>query len=490
MNYRKGRRSLCGIGLLLTLLLSTVYGPGTKSPARADVLKGAWSAPFAIGIQAVHTVVLPNSKVLMISRPRLDKPTAERLFDPATKQTMDVAHPDPERDFYCSGPSLLTNGRAYLTGGNLQLTGKIGVRGTDLFNPSTNSWSNGPLLSEPRWYPTNAQLPNGEVLIMGGWANPKTWSNTVDKYNPASNTLTRLPATATQKIGLYPRIHLLPSGKLFYSGVTTDPLASVSKLFDPATNTWSTVDTLNFGPRGDGISVLLPGQNKVLAFGGSQQEVGNATASAELIDLSGSNPQWEFTTPMNLARKEGSSVVLPDGTVLAVGGARGPGAYENPVKTAELFDPVTKTWTVMATQAAVRAHHSTAVLLPDGRVLSAGGDRGTLQKTAEIFSPPYLFKGPRPVISSSPSQVSYGTKFNVTSPNAGEVSKVALIRSPSTTHSTVFDQRYLSLPFTRSGDNLAVDSPPSSRDAPPGYYMLFILNSEGVPSTAGWVKVG
>jgi len=488
VSYRKPN-SLVAIALL-TLLLSTVYGIGTKSPVRADPLKGAWSAPFGIGIQAVHTVVLPNGKVLMVSRPRSGKPTAERLFDPATKKTTSIAHPDPQRDLYCSGHSLLPNGRAYLTGGNLQLKGMIGVRETELFNPSNNSWSDGPLLGEPRWYPTNVQLPSGKVLIMGGWAKPNTWSNTVDSYDPQSNTLARLPATATQKVGLYPRIHVLPTGKLFYSGVTTDPLASESKLFDPQTNSWSTVDSLNFGPRGDGISVLLPGLDEVLAFGGSQQEVGNATATAELIDLSSGDPQWQFTTPMNLARKEASSVVLPDGTVLAVGGARGPGSYDNPVKTAELFDPVTKTWTVMAAQTAVRAHHSTAVLLPDGRVLSAGGDRGDLQKTAEIYSPPYLFKGARPTISGSPGQVSYGTSFNVTTPNAGQISRVALIRAPSTTHSTVFDQRYVDLSFTRSGDALTVDAPSSSSHAPPGHYMLFVLNSEGVPSTAAWVSVG
>ena len=187
-------------------------------------------------------------------------------------------------------------------------------------------------------------------------------------------------------------------------------------------------------------------------------------------------------------RQHLNAVLLPDGTVLAIGGARGADAYSDPAYPSELYDPDTESWTTMDSAFAPRAYHSTAVLLPDGRVLSAGQTRGNLQTTGEVFSPPYLFAGPRPVIDAAPSAIGYGDTFVLDTTDAAAVDEITLIRASTTTHGVNFDQRSVPLSFTVGDGSLTVDEPASNLDAPPGWYMLFVLD-EGVPSVAAWVRV-
>ena len=483
------------IALVVLLSLQPLAGQSSQvsqaSAQQADPsVTGAWSAPFEVGVTAVHSVLLPNGRVLMVSRPRSKKPTKARVWDPTTGSSIDVTPSGAFRDLYCAGHSLLDSGLAFYAGGNRIWSEKDGLADTRSFVPATQDWAAGPLMALARWYPTNVVMPNGRVLIFGGWISQGNWSNTVEEYNPETNSMTQRASSATLKVGLYPRMHLLPNGKLFHSSVTTKKLGSTSRTFNPSTNTWSAGDSLNFGARTDGISVQLPDLDKILVFGGSLKDRSNATRTAEIIDTSEADPQWTYTSPMNKARKNGNSVVLPDGTVLAVGGAGGPGLYASPVLQAEVFDPANETWTSLASQRADRTYHSTALLLPDGRVFSAGGDRGSYQTKAEIFSPPYLFKGARPQISTAPGEVNYGEAFDLVSPSAADIASISLIKPGSVTHSTSFDQRFLDLEYTRSGETLRVRAPASAAHAPPGDYMIFIVSSTGVPSVASWVHVG
>jgi hypothetical protein len=212
------------------------------------------------------------------------------------------------------------------------------------------------------------------------------------------------------------------------------------------------------------------------------------TGTAELLNLSASAPAWKYTASTHFPRLWANTVLLADGTVLVVGGGT-TSYYGGPIRTAEIYNPATRTWTEMAAQTAPRMYHSTALLLPDGRVLSAGQSSGKYENTGEIFSPPYLFKGARPRISKAPGTLSYGQAFTVTTPQAASISRVALVKPAAVTHSNNFDQRYVDCTFTSSGGTLRVTSPPNANHAPPGWYMLFLVNSTGVPSVASWVQV-
>jgi PKD repeat protein len=224
---------------------------------------------------------------------------------------------------------------------------------------------------------------------------------------------------------------------------------------------------------------------KILVVGGGDPPM----ATAEVIDLNAASPAWRFVAPMAVPRRQLNSTILADGKVLITGGSSGSG-FDNasaPVFLTEMWDPVTENFTPMASITQYRGYHSTALLLPDGRVLSAGGD--VSGATAEIFSPPYLFNGARPTISSSPSLISYGQTFSVTTPDAANIANVNLIRLGSVTHGFNQDQRINHLSFTIGSGTLNVTAPATGNLAPPGPYMLFILNGNGVPSVAQIIQL-
>jgi hypothetical protein len=296
----------------------------------------------------------------------------------------------------------------------------------------------------------------------------------VEIYDPDSGM--QVVPGANMFLPTYPRMHLLPSGKVFIAGPQ-----NLTGTFDPATVTWQAVGLSKYGFRSGGTSVLMPLQPpdyrpKVLIIGGGEP----ATNTAEIIDLTDPNPSWQFTSPMNSARRNLNAVLLPDGKILVVGG-NATGQAENPVLQAELFDPVTETWTEVASMQRPRGYHSAAMLLPDGRVTVGGSDG---EFTAEFYSPPYLFQGPRPQISSAPDAISYGGSFAVSTPNAQDIAKVVLIRPGAVTHSVNMEQRYVALNFEAGPDSLTVQAPANPNLAPSGYYMLFIVSSDGVPSEA------
>lgn len=467
-------------------LLAVQMGVVTATPAGADpAVTGQWGAAFDLGVIGIHSMLLPNGKVLLFSYPVSAVGSDARVWDPTDGSLVDVSI-TWQHDVFCAGHSLLPDGRVFTTGGHVHLAAfGLGIKNTDFFDSASNTWSSGPLLSQERWYPTNVTLGDGRVLIFSGDITVRSPAATVDSYDPATNTMTQLPSSATKYLGLYPKMHLLPDGKILWDNTTN------TMLFDPATNTWSSLAATLFGSRGEtGNSVLLPGLNKVLIMGGSPRNNGTATNTAEIIDFSSPTPQWRYTASMTYARNWANAVLLPDGTVLVVGGA-GRSLRKNAVKTPELFDPVTETWTPLATEALSRMYHSTAILLPDGRVLAAGSDNNKNQLKGEIFSPPYLFKGPRPTITTAPSDLGYGSQaFAVSTPDAASISRVALIRPGSVTHAVDFEQRYVDLAFSvTDGNTLSVTGPANGNQAPPGYYMLFIVNSSGVPSVASWVHV-
>ncbi len=275
----------------------------------------------------------------------------------------------------------------------------------------------------------------------------------------------------------------MPSGLVFRSGPDQQ-----TEAFDPATARWTPVAGMLFPGRYEAPSVLLPPTlDRVMVIGGYAGK-GTPTSTAEIIDFGTPAPEWAGVSHMALARMEHSAVLLPDGQVFVVGGQSNAGNPGNPVMIPELFDAATATWDQVAPHQVPRMYHSTAILLPDARVLVAGAD---FQPSGEIYSPPYLFNGPRPVIQSAPPKVAYGSDFGLQFASSTGTNTVVLVRLSSMTHSVNMGQRYVRLAESvPPGGPVNVPAPATADMAPPGFYMLFVVDADGVPSQASLVQVG
>ena len=464
--------------------------PLSRAVAAADpATQGQWTTPFDMGGVAIHATLLHNDDVLIFQYVEgaagVDHTSWVGTWNwrsNATQEAPFLYH----RDIFCAGHNVLADGRLFVAGGHDHNTPKkqdpIGVAEADLYDPIARSWTPVPSMQQKRWYPTNVGLPNGKTLVFGGHESPSVPSHTVEEYDATTNTMRTLPATATKPMGLYPRMYLMANGKILRCG----PQAG-SLYFNTATNAWTKAGKMLYGSRSRGTVTLLPGAQQVLTAGGGAN--GSPTATVEILDTSRATPAWRWTAPMTHARLLANSVVLPDGQVFVVGGGRA-FKYTDPVFVPELFDPTTERWTLMAPHRAGRMYHSTALLLPDGRVLCAGQDSGTLQRYGEVFSPPYLFRGARPSITDAPATIGHGATLQFTSPEAADLATVVLIRPGSCTHEVNTDQRSVPLTFRVSGTTVTADVPGSVDLAPPGYYMLFVVNRNGVPSVAPWIHVG
>ena len=476
--------------------------PEAAPPVSSGATLGQWTAPVNLCtappcLVGANAAVLYTGKVLFYYYPAAHTNNSQAvLLDPVTGNLTDVSLP-VDRDIFCSGLSILPNGQVLVTGGVVEgaHTSHVNTDGTYstmIFDPGASTWSVGQDMSYARWYPGGVEVSDGTLIELSGSNETGTKIQVaLESYNYTTSKWTVLPSSANLPSNLlqtYPRMSLLPSGNLFLSSPSPQ-----SYLFDPSTNTWSFVAATNFGYRFFAPHVLLPGQEKILVAGGSSTHDNggsNSTNTAEVIDMSVASPAWTYTGAMTYPRYNENLVLLADGTVLAVGGGGGGGEYTNPVLTPELYDPKTSQWTVMAAQAVTRAYHSTAVLLPDGRVVSAGSDTGvSTQITYEIFSPPYLFKGARPVIQTPPTSLTYAAKFNIITANASTITRVALVKPGATTHADDFDQRYVDLTFTVGAKGIQATAPANGSQAPPGYYMLVIVNSNDVPSVMPFLQL-
>ena len=456
-------------------------GSGGGDPATI----GRWDSPFDIGVIGVHAVVLHTGKVLLFYRTETTTKTAQ-LFDPTTGQLTDVSPPvDLQHNMFCSAHVVGPDGEVFVAGGLQWGATKIGygTESTAFFDPDTQAWSAGPSMAVPRWYPTLATLPDGDSLILSGDKAPGVRNGLMERLDVGRRTISAEPASATKTMTSYPRMFGLPDGRMIRVGSEQRTM-----FYKPSTSTWTTGPAMLQGSRVRGSFVLLPGLDRILAIGGAQDVTAATTASTEVLDLSSTSPSWQASGSMHEPRRNFNAVLLPDGSVLAIGGNRGTSNYDVPVRSTESYDPASGKWRLMASQVAPRAYHSTAVLLPDGRVLSAGQTSGTQQTTAEIYSPPYLFSGARPTITGAPQIIRYGTSFSIGTPDASTIDDIELIRSGSVTHGVSFDQRSVDLRFSKSTGSLDVEAPKSGRVAPPGWYMVFILRN-GVPSVARWMHI-
>ncbi len=453
----------------------TTCGPTTPAPSflsASTSSAGGWTAPFDWPIVAVHLSLLPNGKVLSFG-----KVGTPELWNPSTGAFSAV--PSPVL-LFCAGQALLSDGRLLVAGGHI--SDDHGLPDITFFSSSTSAWSSGTKMSKGRWYPTTTTLGTGDVVIVGG-RDEAGLEVTIPEVWKKSGVVRRLTG-AKYQIPYYPRAFLAPNGKLFVAGER-----QTSRYLDvSSTGSWSNSAVRKFGVRDYGAAVMYD-DGKILYVGG-----GRTTNTAEIIDLNDANPSWQWTGSMAYARRHLNATVLPTGDVLVTGGVSGPGFNDlgTGVTAAELWNPGTGQWTTLASSIVTRGYHATSLLLPDGRVLHTGSGDGAdypRQLTAEIFSPPYLFAGTRPSIQSAPVTLTYGATFTVKSPDAASVGKISLIRLGAVTHAFDMNQRYRTLSFTRSGTAMTVTAPTERNRTPPGHYMLFLVDSSGVPSIAKIVRI-
>jgi hypothetical protein len=441
----------------------------TVSSGGTAALVGQWSAVLPAPMVLVHQHLLLDGRVLSFG----GSSSIPQVFDPATGSF--TAMPSPSL-LFCSGHAFLPDGRLLVSGGG---TGNgLGHPNTDIFNPTTTSWTSGSGMAYARWYPTNTTLPNGEVLTMAG-ANEN--GNPVPIPEIGDGTSWRSLTGASLSLPNYPRNFVAPDGRIFTAG----PSAGSHWLDVTGTGSWTDGPTMNGGSRSYGSAVMYEA-GKILFVGGNS----SPTNTAEIIDLNQPNPQWSYTGSLTYSRWNLNATVLPTGDVLVTGGVNGDRA--NPalkVNATELWSPTSGTWTLLANSAPLlRGYHSTTLLLPDGRLIHAGGGAGggTVENlNYEIFSPPYLFKGARPTVTGPiPGTVGYGQTLFVQTPDGASITKVTLIHTGSVTHAFDEAQRLVSLSFSQVSGGLSVTLPASSNIAPPGPYMLFLVNGNGVPSVA------
>src|ERR1051326_9166656 len=469
LSYLSRRRGACAVILLLYVLAVAV-----RCNAQATT-QGQWTALATWPTRAVHTTLLPDGRVFFISY--YDESLQPHIWDPGSN-TFTATAASSYR-LFCAGQSNLADGRVFIAGGHI--ADYNGYAHAVIYDSNKNTFTTLPDMNTGRWYPTVTELPNGDVLVVSGDINANTNVDTLPQVFQMSTHSWRNLTTAQLSMPLYPNMLVAPNGKVFDAG----PSRQSRYLNTSGTGAWSNVAVTKFGGSRDYGPAVMYDVGKVLLVGGSDPP----TATAEIINLNATTPAWTFTGSMHFARRQHNAVVLPDGKVFIVGGSNGSGFDNSTSKVlpTEMWNPATGAFTTMASIAAYRGYHSTALLLPDGRVLSAGGNVGG--PNAQLFSPPYLFAGARPSINSAPTSAGYGQTVFVGTPDVTAISQVTFIRAGSTTHTNDMSQRFMRLSFTKTSTGLNVTMPANANIAPPGFYLLFILNGTGVPSVGSIVQM-
>lgn len=449
-----------------------------------------WSKVHEWPLIPIHTVLLPDGRVLTYGSNDKGQATGTFIYDvwnPADGASNGhMTLPNGTRtDIFCSAQLLLPDGSgdAVLVGGDLWDGKAITERGNNnsvIFSTSKNSLTRAKDMNRPRWYATMTTLPNGELFIQGG--RDGTDRPEVRRTDGTFRLLSNIDTTPFD--WFYPRNWVAPDGRIF-------GYESFGRMWymDPAGNgTVTQVGRLPAANRGLDASAAMFEPGKILHFGGESN-------GALVIDITAGAPSVTATESMRHHRRYGTATLLADGKVLATGGSSVRNQLTDVAYAAEIWDPETGRWTLGASHSLARLYHSNAILLPDASVLVGGGGApGPLTNlNVETYYPPYLFKdgklAPRPVIVDAPDTVGIGQPFTIDFGNANTISKVALVKTGAVTHNFNMDQRYVPLSFSASGTRLTVQMPTNANDATPGYYLLFLIGDDGVPSVARIVRL-
>ena len=468
-------------------------------------------------IIAIHAALLSNGKIVYFSGDQHDPGQfANGLFDHARLfdcSTLAVSNCTPApgiSDLFCCGHAFLPDGRLLIGGGTLRFAGFLGSQKAWVFDPATSSFQSVSQMNHGRWYPTLLTLGNGHVLALSGINEGPVADQDRDIETFDGNYWNVEGVLSFGTDTLYPRMHLLPDGRVFVvTSMNNQCMVWKSGMAAPS--------PVCASPFTDGFSaytsVLLP-----LLYEDSYIPrilVANPQ-QPQIIDLSAASPVWANTNARSVPAKglveanpprfNGTLTILPTGEILSAGGEQNSGDESRPVLPLETYRHETNSWAVMPVSTSVtRAYHSVAILMPDGRVWFAGSDKrcdwslhnsGDYQNMPEptdlqeikngvpvdnrelrieIFEPWYYSRNDRPTVTITQQNVSVGRSISFSSPQASSISRVALVRAGSSTHAFNSDQRYIGIPFTVNGNNVEATVPNNENLVPPGPYMLFVL---------------
>jgi Domain of unknown function (DUF1929) len=500
-------RSMLGIALLAALLVTPQVWAQAAQLGQWQILTNT------LPLNPVHAALMHNGKVLMIEGKNTVPNPVAAVWDPATQTATTFP---ATYTMFCSGMVVLPDGRPLVVGGTTQFppAAFTGIAQAAIYDPATGVFTNQPNMADGRWYPSATELSDGRVMVFSGTdQNGKTDPN-VEIFAPSSPTGSgtwTAPAKANFVPPLYPRMHVLPNGLVFNSGLQTQ-----SKFYNPATNAWTNCCTTNFpNTRGYGTSVLFPltpsnGYKPVVMImgGGRADNVTPATNTTELIDLSLPTPAWTWGPNMSQARIDLNATILPTGNILVTGGSAMSENASMASLNADLYhtdssDKNFGKFTSAGANSVPRLYHSNAILLPDATVILTGSNPETnvYDNRVELYQPAYLFNADgtlatRPTITSVTGagvfgKFLYNNTFTIKTPDTASIARVSLIRPSAPTHSFDMDQRMVRLTFSvnASAGTLTVHTPPNANIAPPGYYEVFILNAAGVPSIAQFIQL-
>ncbi|MEM7332511.1 MAG: putative Ig domain-containing protein [Chloroflexota bacterium] len=462
---------------------------------------GEWGPVIAWPHVPVSAANLPDGRIMTFASNEIDafpggQPefTHSATWDPATGNFITTNH--NTHDMFCAHLVMLEDGDVFVSGG------RNTVELTSSFDYQTNTWNTETPMAYGRWYPTSVAMPGDQVYIMAGqggsysselWAPGQGWteltganlSGILDEGNYPNNWN-------------WPMLALAPNGTIFQAGPT------------PGVRTIDTSglgSIIDHGPRPDATwypkdgSLVVYGEGQILVTGGREDDSGTTAINTSMtMDINQAEPQITTISPMIYPRGHHNAVMLPNGEVLIIGGNTDGRRFndDTAVLTPEIWNPDTGQWRTLADMAVPRTYHSIALLLPDGRVLSAGGglsggNPSVNHLDGQVYSPPYLYNADgslatRPVIVSAPSVISSGEQFAVNTDAA--IASFSLIKMSSTTHQVNTDLRFLDVDFVESGTNsYLLDAHSNPNVLSPGYYMLFAVNAQGTPSVSQIVQV-
>jgi hypothetical protein len=529
-----------------TARLKMLTDTQAKSNAAFDpAVFGKFTDYFSSPDFGVHVALLPTGKVLLFSFESVeDNPQKETaptdvigarnagrayVWDPSAGESPSafkavpppiVNMPDGTNEprpapFFCAGHAYLPNGMVGVFGGNLGGNGGTGAKLALVFDPWTETWHRQQDMSVGRWYPTVVTDAEGKQVIFSGqselgWGTP---TPVIEQFPGKGAQVSSDPADVPDGVGIdtwkseapyrmdYPQAFMLNDGKIYGFGRDADQ----QWRFDPQDQSRTSLPNRpDGGLRNYGSAVALPngasGPDSVLILGGNRND-------PNTYRFSGGT--WTKDTARAFGRTQDDTLILPDGTLFTVNGAYdirdyGNGPY-NPnadlkYRQTEMRD-AGGTWRLGPVQRLPRGYHSNAVILPDGRIMVTGDElqqiannpdiKSGMNGTIEIYEPAYLHQGTRPTLTGvTTAPIGYNANLRVSTSTPGQVSRAVLMAPITSTHSVDTSQRHLDLQIaSRAGNKLVLKTPPSADAAPPGYYMLFLLDAKGVPSVAKWVHL-